>query len=171
MAENGEIELIGWTTTQAFGLNEGDRSKLNAFFGGGRFMTTGFTRNDYDGNISRAECAEFKFGKGGVLSGAPCICTNDTLRKHRSQAWLNLFCAPGGIDYSTGANYNVAEATKISGLYHFGGLDNPDPDRWSSWTPGDQFFYHEACVKCRVVAARGCFFARAIKLTTRSGGL
>lgn len=73
MAESQELELVGWTTTQAFGQDGGSSSDLNAYFGGGRFMTTGFTRNDSDGNISRAECAEFKFGKGGVLSGASCM--------------------------------------------------------------------------------------------------
>ena len=115
----GDIDVIGVTLTEEFSSGRRQRKqKPNAFLNGGRFMTTGFTRNNYDGNVSRAEYAEFSFGPNGALEGF--------------------------IDYSTGAKYNKAEATHVHGHYHFGGLDNPNPGNWTQWTAGDQFFYHEA---------------------------
>lgn len=81
-------------------------------------MTTGYTRNDFDGNITRAEHAEFTFAKGGVFQGK--------------------------IDYSTGGKYNPAEATKVQGEFHFGGLAGPPSSEWTRFQTLDQFCYHES---------------------------
>ena len=90
-----------------FALPDGVTAKPGGL--SGTVHTTGFTRNDYDGNMSRG-AAEFTFGESGEFSG--------------------------GIDYSCGGNYNPAQATIVSGKYDFAGLENPDPAGWIQWEEG-----------------------------------
>jgi hypothetical protein len=97
-----------------FALPDGVTAKPGGL--SGTIHTTGFTRNDYDGNMSRG-AAEFTFGESGEFSG--------------------------GIDYNPGGNYNPAQATMVSGKYDFAGLENPDPAGWIQWEEGDTFYYSE----------------------------